>query len=112
MNEEYPSPDNLFLLMLGCNEMRMSHWVCSPLLQERSSGRILFRAGPLWDASSIQWSDDSKTLRFSMRKYPGAPEHHYAVVIRMDNLSAAITGEGNAVQLLSLEELSARFTDG
>ena len=71
MLEEYPSPNGLYILYLGCTEMRMSHWVCSPTLKEVATGNVLYEGGSMEDAGSIKWSDDSRELRFHLRTYPG-----------------------------------------
>jgi hypothetical protein len=71
MQEEYPSPNGLYILYLGCNEMRMSHWVCSPLLKEVATGNTLYEGGSMEDAGSIKWSEDSREVRFHLRTYPG-----------------------------------------
>lgn len=70
MGEEYPSPNGKYILYLSCNEMRMSHWVCSPSLVEAETKRNLFDAPGDWDAGAIKWSDDSTEVRFYLRIYP------------------------------------------
>lgn len=72
MGEEYPSPDGKYILYLSCNEMRMSHWVCTPQLVEVESGRKLYEGDWDTDAGQIKWSDDSSELRFFLRVYPGS----------------------------------------
>lgn len=71
MLEQYPSPDGQFVLNLSCNEVRMSHWICSPKLVEAATGRVLYEAGGTFDASQIKWSPDSRELTFHLREYPG-----------------------------------------
>ncbi|MEI6408540.1 MAG: hypothetical protein WCR52_04115 [Bacteroidota bacterium] len=80
MGEEYPSPDGKYILRLGCNEMRMSHWVCSPDLFEVETATILYEAPSDHDASGIKWSDDSREVRFFMRVYPGSTPGKNAVL--------------------------------
>ena len=72
MLEQHPSPDGQYILQLSCNEVRMSHWVCSPTLVEAASGRVLYQAGSTFDASEIKWSPDSRELTFHLREYPGS----------------------------------------
>ena len=109
MGEEYPSPDNRYVLVLGCNEYRMSHWVCSPLLKDNSDGGAIFSAGSMWDAGNIRWSDDSRTLSFSMRKYPGHSVHNHEVLIRLYDEIAEVTQEGKEKRVMKLWELSGLF---
>ena len=66
MGEEYPSPDNRYVLILGCNEYRMSHWVCSPLLKDNSDGGTIFSAeGGYWrrgraEEGELSWQSNQK----------------------------------------------------
>lgn len=80
MLEQYPSPDGQFILHLSCNEVRMSHWICSPSLVEVATGRVLYEPGSTFDASAIKWSPDSRELTFHLREYPGS---HPGVNIRL-----------------------------
>lgn len=109
MGEEYPSPDNRYALILGCNEVRMSHWICSPELIDRTNDRRLFSAGSMWDAGNIRWSDDSRTLSFYMRKYPGYPQYDHEVVIRLDEEVAEVAKHGEEMRVIKLRELSGLF---
>ena len=109
MNEEYYSPDKRFRISLGCNEFRMSHWVCNPTLEDLRENTTLFHADSMWDASGIKWSDDSLTVSFDMRKYPGFPINNYAVVIHLETLRAEVTREGQAMQEMDLRSLSGIF---
>ena len=111
MNEEYPSPDQKYCLSLGCNEYRMSLWVCSPILRDLENDKILFDAGSLWDAGSIQWSADSQTLSFSMRKYPGSPSYYHQVVIHLDTQRAELTPEEGAMREVAIEDLTKEYCD-
>jgi hypothetical protein len=82
MGEEYPSPDGKYMLGLSCSEMRMSHWVCTPYLLALETGQKLYQAAFDVDASDIQWSEDSRSVRFFMRVYPGsAPGKYVRLVI-------------------------------
>lgn len=99
------------MLSLGCNEYRMSLWVCSPRLQDLEKQTTLFDAGSLWDAGSIKWSADSRTLSFSIRKYPGSPKNDYDVVIHLDTLKAELTREGGTTEEVDVKELSKKFRD-
>lgn len=109
MNEEYPSPDQRFVLLLGCNEMRMSHWVCSPMLQDKQTQDILFEAGSLWDAGDIKWSEDSRTLSFYMRKYPGHAIYDHDVVIDLITRTATVTKANKEPVDMPLRDLSSIF---
>lgn len=80
MGEEYPSPDGKYILYLSCNEMRMSHWVCTPKLVEVESGRTLYEGSWDSDAGDIKWSDDSLSLRFYLRVYPGSAPGNYVLL--------------------------------
>ena len=72
MNEEHLSPDGLYKIVVGFNEMRMSHWVQTPSLYHVQTNKILFDAPSLWSADSVKWSPDSDFVHMNMRLYPGS----------------------------------------
>ncbi|MBL7827440.1 MAG: hypothetical protein JNJ57_12455 [Saprospiraceae bacterium] len=69
MTDTYISPDGRFKLHISPIPMRMSHEVLSPTLYDEQSGEILFDPGGLWDAGSVVWAADSRTLSMLMRHY-------------------------------------------
>lgn len=89
MEERYPSPDGRYVLRLGCYEMKMSHWVCWPQLIVAESGRVLYEGGDMEDAGSISWSEDSRTLRFFLRTYPGREPGRW-VTLQLDGEEATV----------------------
>lgn len=109
MGEEHPSPDKRYVLRLACSEMRMSHWICNPVLIDHTDGHRIFSAGYMWDAGNIRWSDDSRSLSFYMRKYPGYPQYDHDIVIRLDEGLAEVTKHGEEMRVMQLRELSGLF---
>jgi hypothetical protein len=70
--QQIDSPDQRYSILLTSNEMRMSHWVTSAALWERTSQRLLLEIGDgLWSSEQIVWSADSHTVTVSLRRYPG-----------------------------------------
>jgi hypothetical protein len=66
------SPDGRYELLLASHEMRMSHWVTSAALRERSSQHLLLQIGDgLWSSDEIAWSADSRVVTVGLRRYPG-----------------------------------------
>ncbi len=90
MLEEYPSPDGQYILHLSCNEVRMSHWICSPSLVEVATGRVLYKPGSTFDASTIKWSPDSCELTLHLREYPGS-RPGVNVRLRLDGGTATVS---------------------
>lgn len=93
MGEEYPSPDGKYILYLSCNEMRMSHWVCSPTLVDAATRRKLYDAPGDHDAGDIKWSDDSREVRFFVRVYPGSTPGKNARLTIADDGTAELVYE-------------------
>ena len=72
MGTDYPSPDGLFTILISSNEMRMSHWVDSPALQDNRDTTILLNLhSTLWSADTVVWAPDSQSVTLDMRLYPG-----------------------------------------
>ncbi len=72
MGTEYPSPDGLYTILVSSNEMRMSHWVDSPALQDNRDKTILLNLhSTLWSADTVNWTPDSQSVVLDMRLYPG-----------------------------------------
>lgn len=70
--QQIDSPDQRYYLLLGSNEMRMSHWVTSAALWERASQRLLLQIGDwLWSSEQVTWSADSHSVTIGLRRYPG-----------------------------------------
>lgn len=66
------SPDGRFEVLLSSHEMRMSHWVTSAALWERTSRRLLLQLGDgLWSTEEVTWSADSLVVTVGLRRYPG-----------------------------------------
>jgi hypothetical protein len=65
------SPDGRFLLRFGGQEMRMSHWVMEPSIEERATGRsVMPWLSGLWDGA-VTFTNTSGVVEIEMRKYPG-----------------------------------------
>lgn len=82
-------------------EMRMSHWVRSPVVSDLVSGDILLDlSGSLWDLMSVNSSGFSVDL--SLRKYPGSGE---PVVVRVSAEPRAFQFNGKVVDTSELMAL-------
>lgn len=112
MQEEYPSPDGLFVVALGCNEYRMSHWVCSPRVREIATQRVVFDAGSLWDAWDIRWTPDSTEVSFNLRKYPGSDRSlECRATVRLADGQVTLQREGQPEQVIDAAEAKGVFGD-
>ncbi|HEY4375114.1 MAG TPA: hypothetical protein VGN52_24545 [Burkholderiales bacterium] len=97
------SPDGRYAIHVEIFEMRMSHWVESPILSDAQSGEVLLRfANSLWSLNTTQWQDDA-VVRLSLRKYPGdhTPSSFEAVI---DCAARKATVQGAAVEGLTQVE--------
>ncbi|NMG37564.1 hypothetical protein GRF61_24195 [Azoarcus sp. TTM-91] len=55
------------------HEMRMSHWVYAPKVEEVASGNVLLDLiGGLWDLAGAK--EENEVLTLALRKYPGDSE--------------------------------------
>lgn len=55
------------------HEMRMSHWVYAPKVEETATGNVLLDlTGGLWDIVGAK--EEGEMLTLSLRKYPGNSE--------------------------------------
>lgn len=55
------------------HEMRMSHWVYAPKVEETATGNVLLDlTGGLWDMVGAK--EEGEILTLSLRKYPGNSE--------------------------------------
>ena len=62
--------ENRFRVTCVPTEMRMSHWVYAPLIEDTKNDKILLDLrDKLWDLTEAQ--DDNGSLKFKLRKYPG-----------------------------------------
>lgn len=82
-------------------EMRMSHWVRSPIVTDLVSGDILLDLnGSFWDLMSVSSSEFSVDLL--LRKYPGTGEF---VVVRVSVEPTAFQFNGKVVDASELMAL-------
>lgn len=102
--ETFPSPDGRFVLELHGIEMRMSHTVDSPYLVDAQTKKCLFSAGSLWDAYDVQWSDDSKMLRMTVRHYDNGTRH-FSLALNLENETAALFFQERELLSGSLESM-------
>jgi hypothetical protein len=66
------SPDRRFFILLGRDEIRMSHWITSMALWQSSPERPILQLGDsLWSAEQVHWHADSSCLSVELRRYPG-----------------------------------------
>lgn len=65
--KSYPSPDGRYRLDIFTIEVRMSHWIDCPYLYDNNTGNFLFSAGNLWNATKVDWSNDSNVLKLELR---------------------------------------------
>lgn len=72
MPEPVYSPDGRYKVMFSSMEMRMSHWIDSPVLIEVATNETLFTLGnPMLSADTVTWSPDSRFVTMQIREYPG-----------------------------------------
>lgn len=72
MPEPVFSPNGKYKVVFSSMEMRMSHWVDSPMIIEVATNTLLYTpSNNLWSADTVKWSDDSRYVVMSMREYPG-----------------------------------------
>ena len=86
----FPSPDGRFVLEIFPVPMRMSHEVDCPTLYDAQSRTILFDPGSLWDASDVEWSENSQHLTMQMRHYDNGTQQ-FSIALDLENQSAALT---------------------
>ena len=108
MGEDHFSPDGRFVVQLSCNEMRMSHWVCTPSIKAVAETKDLMDLYPtLWHADTVDWSPDSRTLDMDLRLYPGSgPAAH--LTLHLDE-NQAIVERAGALHTLTIPEAEALF---
>lgn len=68
-DKSYPSPDGRYRLDIFAHEVRMSHWIDCPYLYDNNTGDFLFSAGKLWNATNVDWSNDSNQLKLKLHHY-------------------------------------------
>ncbi|OWY25543.1 hypothetical protein C7N43_20295 [Sphingobacteriales bacterium UPWRP_1] len=72
MPEPVFSPDGRYKVVFSGIEMRMSHWIDSPMIMETATNTLLYTPGNnLWSADTVKWSPDSRYVVMRMREYPG-----------------------------------------
>ncbi|MFC3627442.1 hypothetical protein ACFOKJ_15085 [Vogesella amnigena] len=65
--------DGLLMVTAVPHEMRMSHWVYAPKVEETATGNVLLDlTGSLWDMVGAK--EEGEILTISLRKYPGNSE--------------------------------------
>jgi hypothetical protein len=67
--KRYPSPDGRHVVITADNEVKMSHWISSPVLVD-AAGATLLDFGWSWSADQITWTDGDH-VHLAMRHYPG-----------------------------------------
>jgi len=77
--------NNRYKVSTEAHEMKMSHWVYAPKIENLETGEALLDlTGGSWDLIAV--SEEGNRLRLQMRKYPGSsPE--VTVVIESDTSS-------------------------
>jgi len=63
--------NNRFKVSTEAHEMKMSHWVYAPKIENLETGEVLLDlTGDLWDLVAV--SEEGNRLKLQMRKYPGS----------------------------------------
>jgi hypothetical protein len=93
------SPIGGYAIHFVSSEMRMSHWIDSPVVIETASGLIFFsQADSLWSASGVKWREDSQRVVFDLLRYPGdAPS--LRMEIKLPRQSARVSAPGEQVEI-------------
>jgi hypothetical protein len=101
--ENLDSPSGRFGISISAWEVRMSLWIETPMLSDRSSGqRLLVFKDSHWSLNSAEWLSESVVV-MKLRKYPGnhiPPE----VVTTIDCIAGTADVEGKKVDSLAQVE--------
>ena len=63
--------NNRYKVSTEAHEMKMSHWVYAPKIENIETGEVLLDlTGGLWDLVAV--GEDGNRLKLQMRKYPGS----------------------------------------
>lgn len=63
--------NNRYRVSTEAHEMKMSHWVYAPKIENLETGEVLLDlTGGLWDLVAV--SEEGDRLNLQMRKYPGS----------------------------------------
>jgi hypothetical protein len=105
--ENFDSPSGRFVISITAWEVRMSLWIETPTLSDRSSGQQLMAfKDSHWSLNSAEWLSESVVI-LKLRKHPGnhiPPE----VVTTIDCIAGTAEVEGKKVDSLAQVE---RFLD-
>lgn len=52
-------------------EMRMPHWIQSPIIRTAEGQAIFDLSNSSWSAEEIEWQPDRNQVQFNLRCYPG-----------------------------------------
>jgi hypothetical protein len=91
MGDDIISPDGRIRISFSCSEMRMSHWICTPVIQVDGATILDMTAEFGWDAEA-KFDEDGKTINMYLRKYPG-DKPGFDVRIDTDLLTVAFLEE-------------------
>jgi hypothetical protein len=91
MGDDVVSPDGRVRISFECNEARMSHWICTPII--RVDGAIILDMTTEygWDAEA-KFDEDGKTINMYLRKYSGG-KPGFDVRIDTSSLTVAFVEE-------------------
>jgi hypothetical protein len=71
MREEVVSPDGRHRVAFSSQEVRMSHWIDSPVVMRAGAPRpVLDLTSSEWSADDVRWLDASR-VSMALRRYPG-----------------------------------------
>jgi hypothetical protein len=101
--ENSESPSGRFLITISAWEARMSLWIETPMLSDRTSGEhLLVFKDSNWSLNSAEWLSESVVV-LKLRKYPGS--HNPAEVAATIDCSARTAEiDGKRVSTLALVE--------
>ena len=69
--EKIYSVDGQYYVVCQETEMRMSHWIHSPMICTTEGHPIFDLTNSHWSAENIEWQSDRNQLQFNLRCYPG-----------------------------------------
>lgn len=101
--ENLDSPTGRFVISISAWEVRMSLWIETPLLHDRSRDRhLLVLEDPHWSLNSAVWISESIVM-LKLRKYPGnhSPPEISATI---DCIAGTAEVDGKRVDSLELVE--------
>lgn len=88
----------------------MSHWLDCPSLFDSNEGKYIFSTGQHWDASKVEWSDDSEVLKLDLRHY-GQDYSQITITLELDKGKVFIHSNNRTVGVGSLSSVGAELSN-